>query len=65
MIDDGFLSSEAWRAACEAHHVLGLDQAKRREYYLAVKKRRGEKAMLALIEGVNQERRETTRSEHE
>ncbi len=38
-------ASEAWRAECEARHILSMrDIYSRREYLAAISKRRGEKA---------------------
>lgn len=43
--------SEAWRAECEARHVLSMrDIFSRREYLAAITKRRGEKAGKELAD---------------
>ena len=41
-------NSEEWRRICEARHVMRLPQDKRREYYAAVKAKRGESAFREL-----------------
>lgn len=46
-------SSEAWRAECEAQHVLRLPKLRRLAYYEFVKNARGEKAAKELIGSVN------------
>lgn len=43
--------SEAWRAECEARHVLSIPNIlARREYLAAISKRRGEKAGKELAD---------------
>ena len=51
-------ASEAWRLQCEIRYVAGMPQIKRQNFYLDVKKHRGEAAANALIASVNQYRRE-------
>jgi len=44
-------ASEAWRAECEARHILSMrDIYSRREYLAAISKRRGDKAGNALAD---------------
>ncbi|MBB3017641.1 uncharacterized protein with PIN domain [Microvirga lupini] len=40
--------SEAWRAECEARHILTMTQAQRMEFFTMVEKRRGTDAAKAL-----------------
>lgn len=52
-----FLAGEDWRRACEARYLLSLKAAK--PYLRGVRERRGNEAMLRLIEDAKRERDET------
>lgn len=48
-------ASEAWRAECEARHVLAMPAVEaRREYLTGIQKRRGQAAYQALADLVRE-----------